>query len=491
MQDLAESLGIEDSSVSNDLESFWTQVALAVGVPSPLGNSVELLKQVVERLNMAWDDDYLDEGGATPSVMAYEQVYANLPRAPHPLGTGGAIGEEISEEEGDEGEVQLAVAAPVRYRFSSVELETIVKRIQDGRWDLNPDWQRTYVWKSKKQRRFIESILLNLPIPSLLLFEDKATHKAYVIDGKQRLETIARFCAPKGDPLRKRYKTFPKSTEGWGQGQPLEKAAGKYYGDLPREWKSKIDECSLHIFTFEDLPSDKLYQIFSRYNTGAVQLKAAEIRNAVFQKSNVHKMMWGLAGEHQDPAKHRDSEERETAALLRATMRGKKDRYGAYDFVGRYFAFAHTDRGETVARATYEFMTASEGATPEAIEQWRQEFMRVFRKTCEWYHPYELTTPRPQREFHAFLATVQLVSTRRMLFDFIDKGTRKEEEVKEHIGHYWAEFAEHTLRLKQNSTNFWGRQVDWVESLENRARPKVPEPVAPAVASPSGLQPAT
>ena len=57
--------------------------------------------------------------------------------------------------------------------------------------------------------------------------------------------------------------------------EKLEAAAGKFYDDLPQEFRTKFDTATLVLHTFVDLPKDKLYQIFRRYNTGAEQLKAA------------------------------------------------------------------------------------------------------------------------------------------------------------------------------------------------------------------------
>jgi hypothetical protein len=478
MQDLVNGLGLGESVDLHDIEGFWRQVALAGGVPAPASTPLEMLKQTLAEIDVEWDDDFAEEDGSGPSVLAYEEVYANLSRFPakESAAAGTVAGADGDDEGADDSILDLPMDVQVKFSFSQPDIETVVHKVREERYVLNPDWQRHYVWKSKKQRRFIESILLGLPIPSLLLFKDTKTDgRIYVIDGKQRLETIARFCAPKGgDPNgRKRFKTFPKTTEGWGIGDPLADCAGKYYQDLPPLWKSKIDNTSFSVYVFEELPPDKLYQIFSRYNTGAVQLRAAEIRNAVFQTSPLHKMMWNLAGEHLDSSKHKDEEERRTASDLRATMGGKAARYGAYDFVGRYFAFAYRPPGGSVAKATYEFMRDRSDASVNEIEALRKEFIRVFQKTCAWYDPYELCKPRPEGEFHAFLAAVQLVSTRKMLYDFIDRQTKSEDQVRAHVTKYWPGFAEEVLKLKQNSTNFWGRQADWIESLETGLPPKI------------------
>src|SRR5581483_2479999 len=58
---------------------------------------------------------------------------------------------------------------------------------------IHPDFQRDVVWKDADQTRFIDSLVKNLPIPSLCFSLDSKTEKMQVIDGLQRISTICRF----------------------------------------------------------------------------------------------------------------------------------------------------------------------------------------------------------------------------------------------------------------------------------------------------------
>ena len=82
-------------------------------------------------------------------------------------------------------------------------------------------------------------------------------------------------------------------------------------------------------------------------------------------------------------------------------MQNKRQRYGAYDFLGRYFAFAYEERG-SVAKATVDFMEQFAPAPDARIEEFRQEFIEVFTTARDWY-PSFLTDPEEGR-FHAFSA---------------------------------------------------------------------------------------
>ena len=72
--------------------------------------------------------------------------------------------------------------------------ETLVSQIQKGNILLNPDFQRRDAWTIKTKSRFIESLLLGLPIPQIILAEQKGKRGSYiVIDGKQRLLSLQQF----------------------------------------------------------------------------------------------------------------------------------------------------------------------------------------------------------------------------------------------------------------------------------------------------------
>jgi hypothetical protein len=144
-------------------------------------------------------------------------------------------------------------------------------------------------------------------------------------------------------------------------------------------------------------------------------------------------------------------------------MQRKVQRYGAYDFIGRYFAFAYKERG-SVAKATLDFMDLFEAAPADRIEELRAEFIGVFKAAMSWYDSF-LTDPDGTR-FHAFLATLQLVSTK-FMFAHIEAGRVNSERVKSAIANHWNAFAQNRLEKKQNSTLFWGSQKTWVSQLES------------------------
>jgi hypothetical protein len=454
--DVVETLQLSGGVVPDTDDQFWLELAAALNLSPKSKDPSRVAQAVLTELEVEWDDEFIgDQGELTLGL------YETLDDAVKRFVTARDTGEPIEEEEDDE---SLAGHWDERVAPVTYGLETVYQWIRDGILVLSPDWQRDFVWKSKKMKRFVESILLGLPIPSFLIFEDSKSGKKYVIDGRQRLETIARFKAPRearGTP-RLRFKTFSKKEPGWHIGEQLGDAAGRYYENLEQRFKTRFDSAPLVIAEFRDIPLPNLYQVFKRYNTGAVALNAAEIRNAVYQASQLHQMLFRLSGE-QRPRGHVDDEEKRVADDLRETMQRKVQRYGAYDFIGRYFAFAYAERG-SVAKATLEFMDLFEGESDVRIEGLRSEFIRVFRTAMSWYEGF-LTDPEGGR-FHAFLGTLQLVSTK-FLLERVDAGLVTSDRVKSSISSQWNAFAQNRLAKKQNSTLFWGSQKTWVSQLES------------------------
>jgi hypothetical protein len=452
---------LDGGHVPSTVREFWRQFALDTGVDFSV-DELAVAKAVSEALGIEFDDDYVDPATNAPTLSLYEAALATLQLSePSTLGNGRDA--DVVEDDSDDTGVDLSTyIADVPPQPWTVR-ETVL-RIQEGSLVLNPEWQRGFVWKLQKQRRLIESMLLGLPIPSFLFFEDSSTGKVYVIDGRQRLETISRYVSPKeekGQP-KVRFKTFNAKTVGWVDGQPLHPAANRYYSELPEPLRIKIERAPLVTFTFRDIPADLLYQIFKRYNTGAVALNAAEIRNAVYQASPLHGMMFRMGGEHRDPDKYLDEPERFVGEAIRQTMpKGKLERYGAYDFIGRYFAFKYQTVG-SVAAATNSFMQKY-GNKGDRVEGFRQEYIRTMEHTLDWYE-YPLVEPKVDGIFHAMLGAIQLVATT-VALQAIDNGALSREIVQQRISDEWPAFAQNVLQQKQNSTLFWSSHAAWNSQL--------------------------
>jgi hypothetical protein len=135
--------------------------------------------------------------------------------------------------------------------------------------DLNPDFQRRDRWDVEKQSRFIESIIMNVPIPPVFLGEDQYG-KYVVLDGRQRLTAIKDF-------LSNIFKLTGLKV--W------EDLNGQNYAELQ---KKKLAAAITRRFVpavviLKESSSQVKYDVFDRLNTGGVIAEPMEIRNAVFQ----------------------------------------------------------------------------------------------------------------------------------------------------------------------------------------------------------------
>lgn len=159
-------------------------------------------------------------------------------------------------------------------------VETIFRQLEKNNIELNPEFQRREAWNDKKKSLFIESLFLGFPIPQIVLAERRDSPGSYiVIDGKQRLLTIRRFCASETDP------TFtPFALEGLSIRSNLN---GLTHSDLQSESKYAADIRFFENQTFRttiirNWPSeDFLYAVFHRLNTGSVPLSPQELRQAL------------------------------------------------------------------------------------------------------------------------------------------------------------------------------------------------------------------
>ena len=85
----------------------------------------------------------------------------------------------------------------IKYDTKEYTIEIIVKKYLD---DLDngenefyvPDYQREFVWDEYRQSRFIESLIMGLPVPYIFLAED-SNSRYEIVDGSQRIRTLAAF----------------------------------------------------------------------------------------------------------------------------------------------------------------------------------------------------------------------------------------------------------------------------------------------------------
>lgn len=151
-------------------------------------------------------------------------------------------------------------------------VDTLVKRMRDNAFKV-PDFQRQYVWTLKHASKFIESLLMGLPVPGIFLYKEKGTNQHLVIDGQQRLRTLQAFY---DGIFREKVFKLTGVRDPWND---------KRYVDLDPSDIRKLDDSVVHATIFQqEEPEDVLdsiYFVFERINTGGIRLSPQEIRNCI------------------------------------------------------------------------------------------------------------------------------------------------------------------------------------------------------------------
>jgi hypothetical protein len=149
-----------------------------------------------------------------------------------------------------------------------------------GVLQINPDFQRDFVWKVSDQTRFIDSLIKQLPIPSMCFALDYKTDRWIVIDGLQRISSIIKFLAG-GDWRLSRLKDIDPKIAG------IHVASIKETSGELRRYYDRVQNKTLPITILRCDFSKKnhmeyLFTIFHRLNSGGSKLNNQEIRNCIY-----------------------------------------------------------------------------------------------------------------------------------------------------------------------------------------------------------------
>ncbi|WP_405387796.1 DUF262 domain-containing protein [Streptomyces sp. NBC_01102] len=233
-------------------------------------------------------DELEDSGFRRPTgrerTVGYQRYVADwetdpIPGVHNPLEIGSdglPTGIEL-EQPADEADSQTGVfpfepeSIKIETQASTVDL--LLSRLREEMIDLAPDFQRRAgIWSDVQQSRLIESLLLRIPISSFHMAQDEDDNWA-VVDGIQRLTSIARFMAPEAvgmEPLALRGLDY------------LHDFSGKRYNDLSGRLRIRLRETQLVVHIIQQgTPEDVTFNIFARINTGGMPLTRQEIRHAL------------------------------------------------------------------------------------------------------------------------------------------------------------------------------------------------------------------
>jgi len=157
---------------------------------------------------------------------------------------------------------------PVRYDTREYPVEVLVEQYDKDEF-IVPKYQREFVWNQEKQSKFIESILLDLPVPFLFLADEPDTGKLEIVDGSQRIRTLSAFINSK------------LTLKGL---QKLDELNGFKFEDLLISRQRRFKRKTIRSIELTENASWKIRKdLFERINTKPYDLTPMEIRKGMFE----------------------------------------------------------------------------------------------------------------------------------------------------------------------------------------------------------------
>lgn len=234
----------------------------------------------------------------------------------------------------------------------------------EGILNIAPEFQREIVWKGPAQTRFIDSLIKQLPIPSLCFSLDYKTQRWQVIDGLQRMASIIRFLGGSPDWTLSRLADVDPALSGIPAKQFLVRESSLH------QYFQRVQNLTLPITVLRCDYSKKshssyLFTIFHRLNTGAMKLNNQEIRNCIYS-GPFNNLLKELNGNQQ-------------WMKLNRMKRDTGQRFTKVELILRLFAFNHRYEtyGGRLAKFLNDYMADEKDCTQDQLEEKRQLFIRT------------------------------------------------------------------------------------------------------------------
>ena len=240
----------------------------------------------------------------------------------------------------------------------------LVRLFEEGTLEIQPHFQREVVWKKPDQTRFIDSLVKQLPIPSMCFSLDFKTQKWQVVDGLQRMTAIVSFLGKKADwrlsgladidPRIAGRTAFELISDG-GESETLYQRVRNL--SLP----ITVIRCDYS----KQNHTNYLFTIFHRLNAGGVRLNNQEIRNCIYS-GPFNEMLHDL----------------DINAVWKPTkdkLPGKGTRFRSVELILRFFALYENSQNYSgqMAKFLNEYMHEYRFAPPVQVDQKRELFIRA------------------------------------------------------------------------------------------------------------------
>lgn len=161
------------------------------------------------------------------------------------------------------------------YEIKEWPIGVLVEKFTNGRDSdeseiFIPDYQRDMVWTPRQQSRFIESILIKLPVPFIFaadVGQGDREGALEIIDGSQRIRTLDNFLSNKLELVGLKKLTH---------------AIGMRFSDLSKPRQMRFKRTTVRVIELtEKADEDARREMFDRLNSGGTRLTTMEVRRGV------------------------------------------------------------------------------------------------------------------------------------------------------------------------------------------------------------------
>ena len=226
-----------------------------------------------------------------------------------------------------------------------------------------PEYQREFVWDDVRQSRFIESLMIGLPIPYIFLAEtDKGRYE--IVDGSQRIRTLAAFL---NDELK--IKGLEK----------IEDLNNLVFSNLDISRQRKFKNISLKMIVLSERTTDETKNdIFERINRGSDLLKDMEYRKGIYT-GKFNDYLYKLS---QNPL----------YVKLTPIAKWLEKRQEREELLLRFFAFSEWypsfSDSKGIAKQLDDYMKEKNAIFDENIEKEMNEKFNMTMEFVDKYYPY-------------------------------------------------------------------------------------------------------
>lgn len=264
-----------------------------------------------------------------------------------------------------EGDVAFRMPPPDIVSFNELRsCADLVRMYENNYLNLQPEFQRDVVWSRANQTRFIDSLMKQLPIPSMCLAFDYKKEEWIVIDGLQRIKSIINFLDD-------------KATTGWKLSTLDDidpQISGKKVecfktGEL-RKLRNRVEDKTLPVTVLRCDFSNRenmeyIFMIFHRLNSEGVKLNNQEIRNCIYS-GNFNNLL-------------KELDKNPVWRKLNNMRPGKNHRFVKQEIILRFFALSENWRDYNGKLASFlnEYMHGRRESAEIRIAKDRKLFSQV------------------------------------------------------------------------------------------------------------------